>query len=204
MTKKLRYRPQAGELIEDIKFSEWQIEALKKIKDDDAFVAAILGIAEFYVARNGAAEEGLNSTEVTDIIKDVKRQVVTLEKCLDSLPSEADALLWRFTMNPHKDDVTPKVEQLKALLTAFADEIDEVMDKGLPKDKRGRKEKVAEWLAVDLLRECFERFGLPVTVNSWPDSAPSVATVCLDMIFNAGMRKLNRSGIEEYLKPVKG
>ena len=195
-TPKPRYEPQIGSIVED-KFDDAQLELLRSIKNDDNFINSIRNIVDIYICFCQDEAEKLNSGEIKATLKDLRADSATLSKKLENLPDAVYVMLWKLN---YKHGSPKKLDQLKSLLGALVDELDDVLD-NLPLRKPGRNLATANRYAAELMIQCFESFGITIAPNQWQAPEMSPATKCLDMIFHSGGKVLSRSGVEAYLKP---
>jgi hypothetical protein len=194
---KPRYEPGIGSIVEDIEFDASQLDMLRFIKNDDAFVSDIRNIAMIYGCLCRSEPEELSAGEFKATLKDLNRDAMTLARKLKNLPESVDLALWGLS---YRKDAPPVMDNLRALLSCLIDEIEVALEANASA-KPGRKVATANWYAANSLKRCFESFGMLVTVNQWEGADMSPATFCLDLIFASAGRSLSRSAVEEYLKP---
>jgi|APThiThiocy_cv2_1041547.scaffolds.fasta_scaffold25955_3 hypothetical protein len=194
---KPRYEPGIGSIVEDIEFDASQLDMLRSIKNDDAFVSDIRNIAMIYGCLCRSEPEELSAGEFRATLKDLNRDATTLVRKLKNLPESVELALWRLS---YRKDAPPVMDNLRALLKRLINEIEVALETN-SSAKPGRKIATANWYAANSVKRCFESYGMVVTVNQWPDSPESPAALCLGLIFASSGRSLSRSAVEEYLKP---
>lgn len=138
-TAKARYEPQIGEFVDDVRFDEMQLATLRAIRDDDAFVDQIRKIATLYgcLFRNKAEE--LSAGEFRATLEDLRRSAADLEEKLENLPQAVDTELWRFTIDPQRNDPMPRIDRLKILLNGFIEETEDALERNKESQKAGAK-----------------------------------------------------------------
>ncbi|SFH55892.1 hypothetical protein SAMN05216299_12222 [Nitrosospira sp. Nsp14] len=169
---------------------------LRSIKDDNAFVDDIYGIARVYSYLCRSEPDKLSNADLEAALKDLKENAATLTEKLEEMPQSVAAALWGLS---YRRESAPVMENLRVLLGYLIDEIEGVLDKE-PGSGNPGKPVTANWYAAKSLVRCFNSYGLPVNVNQPEDSPMSPATSCLELIFESSGRHLSRSEIEEYIK----
>jgi hypothetical protein len=195
-TARPRHERQTGDQLEDIQFDESQVAMLRSIKDDNAFVDDIYGIARVYSYLCRSEPDKLSTADLEAALKDLKENAATLTEKLEEMPQSVAVALWGLS---YRRESAPVMENLRVLLGYLIDEIEGVLDKESGSGNPG-KPVTANWYAANSLVRCFNSYGLTVTVNQFEDPAMSPATSCLELIFESSGRHLSRGEIEEYIK----
>lgn len=180
---------------------------LRTIINDNNFVDEIEKIALLFKDEYLTLSERPTLPETRATLKDLRVCTKQLAEKLDALPDAVGGMLSSFRMELEEMGLCLRSDGdsngLNMLLRDLSDEIDKVLN-DLPEGAKGRKIAAAERWAADMLHKCFDKYVLPFNANAWPDSSPSHAVQCLGLIFKFGGKQIERSSIEEYIKPKKG
>lgn len=137
-------------------------DVLRVICDDDAFVAAVKGVAENYAAMAKIYASTPTPSEQHAYLVETRETAQVLLKKLNEMPDQVRPYLFRFLDGEAEGDLTQRLRDLVTQLTCTK--------RALPKPKKGALPNVEKIFSARELSRVFNRFNLPWNAGQLRDN----------------------------------